>query len=68
MKYKDPNKGIRPTKEETVDSDALTLEDGPVQEEEEKKLLKCNICGKKIHQQLDPGGTHGDTCETGEYV
>jgi hypothetical protein len=52
VKYKDPNKGIRPTKEDTVDSDDLTLEDGPVQEGEEKKLLKCNICGKRFINNL----------------
>ena len=68
VKHKDPDEGIRPTKQETVDSNALTLEDGAVQAGEEKKPLECNICGKKIHQQLGTGGTHEDTCETRGYV
>ena len=48
LKHKYPDEGIRPTREETVDSNALILEDGAVQAGEEKKPLECNICGKRF--------------------
>ena len=46
VKHKAPDETTMPAKEEMVESDALTLEDGAVQTVEEKKPLKCNICGK----------------------
>ena len=52
VKHKAPDEEIRPTNEEKVEANALTLEDGVVQAGEEKKPLECNICGNRFTSNL----------------
>ena len=52
VKHKAPDETTMPAKEEVVEADDLTLEDGAVQTGEVKKPIKCNICGKRFINNL----------------